>query len=526
MSFAISTVKYSGAIKTVALGADKKMTVGGETAYPFFTFEGKMPNKPKIAMEVWDMNPGDLWPEAVKAPFADVLDNPGAWAKKCVDSGADMIVVQLKSTDPNGENKGAKEVLVAVKSVLDAVNVPVAVFGVANKEKDIETLSAVAETFQGKNLILGPVEEHNHKQIGAQALAYGHIISANTPIDVNLAKQLNILLGNLGVTSDKILIDPTTGGLGYGMEYCYSVMERIRMAGLVQQDDNLQQPIINNMAHEIWKTKEAGLSLEDAPTLGYPTDRGVMMEVTEAVSLLLAGANILILRHPESVALVKAYIDLLADGGEATGQFKVIQTTPLALLPQAKFTPAGPPVKEKKEAVKKAAPAKPAEAPKAAAAAPAKPAAAPVVEAKAAPVAEAKAAPVVDEAALKARAEAEAKAKADAEVKAKADAAAKAKADVEAKKKAEADAKAKAEADAKAAAEAQEKAKKAEEERLLALRAQRAKEREELEAKRAAEADDGPRVMKKSDKVVDPKYVVAEKIEASLARVHMRVKKY
>ena len=525
MSFEISTVKYSGAINNVALGADKKLTVGGETAYPFFTFEGVMPNKPKIAMEIWDMNPGELWPEAVKAPFGDVLGDPGAWAKKCVEFGADLIVVQLKSTDPNGENKGASDAVATVKAVLDAVDVPVAVYGVANKDKDIETLSAVAEACQGKNLILGPVEEHNHKQIGAQALAYGHIIAANSPIDVNLAKQLNILLGNLGVTNDKILIDPTTGGLGYGMEYCYSVMERIRMAGLVQQDDNLQQPVINNMAQEVWKTKEAGLSLEDAPTMGYPADRGVMMEVTQAVSLLLAGAGILVLRHPESVALTKAYIGLLLDGGDVAGEFKAIETTPLDLLPKVEFTPSGPPVKEKKEAPKKAAaPAKPAAAPaKPAAAAPAK-----KEEAKpaaAAPAAEAKAEPVVDEAALKAKAEADAKAKADAEAKAKADAEAKAKADAAAKAKAEADAKAKAEADAKAAEEAKEAAKKAEEEKLQALRIQRAKEREELEAKRAA-ADDGPREMKKADTVVDPQMVVTEKILASLDRVHMRIKKF
>ncbi|MEE9556303.1 MAG: acetyl-CoA decarbonylase/synthase complex subunit delta, partial [Candidatus Adiutricales bacterium] len=314
MAFEITSVKYSGKIREINIGPDQNITVGGETSYPFFLFEGEMPHKPKIAMEVWDMNPGEEWPEAAKAPFADVLDDPGAWAKKCVEYGADLIVLQLKSTDPNTLDKGADEALAAVKSVVEAVDVPVAVYGVANETKDTETLSAVAEAFQGKNLILGPVEEKNHKQIGAQAMAYGHIIAANTPIDVNLAKQLNILLENLGVTYDKILIDPTTGGLGYGMEYCYSVMERLRMAALVQQDLNLQQPIVNNLGHEVWKSKEAKLSMEEVTNMGYPDDRGILMETTAAVAMLLAGSDILFLRHPETVKLVKQYIDLLAEG--------------------------------------------------------------------------------------------------------------------------------------------------------------------------------------------------------------------
>ena len=264
MAFEMSKVQYTGKVNQVVLGSAKQVTLGGETCYPFFTFEGDMPNKPKIAMEIWDMDPGDEWSDAVKAPFAGVLADPAAWAKKCVEYGADAIVLQLKSTDPNTLDKGAKESVAVAKAVSGAVDVPLIVYGVANETKDIETLSAVAEALQGKNLVLGPVEEKNHKQIGAQALAYGHVIAANSPIDVNLAKQLNILLENLGVSRGKIVIDPTTGGLGYGMEYCYSVMERIRMAGLVQQDENLQQPLLNNMAQEVWKSKEAKLPLEDA----------------------------------------------------------------------------------------------------------------------------------------------------------------------------------------------------------------------------------------------------------------------
>jgi acetyl-CoA decarbonylase/synthase complex subunit delta len=530
LAFQITTIPYTGKIREVVLGSKNTVTVGGETSYPFFLFEGAMPNKPKIAMEVWDMNPGDEWPEAAKAPFADVLDDPAAWARKCVDYGADLVVVQLKSSDPNAANKGAKEAVDAVKKVVEAVDVPVAVYGVGNEQKDIETLSAVAEAFQGKNLVLGPVAEKNHKQIGAQALAYGHVIAANTPIDINLAKQLNILLENLGVSTGKVLIDPTTGGLGYGMEYCYSVLERLEMAALAQSDQNLQQPKINNLAQEVWKTKEAKQDLDEIQTMGFPDDRAILMETTAAVALLLAGSDVVVLRHPETVKLVRQYIDLLRDGGEVKAAgLKQVQVVALDKLPKVEKKAAAPKKKEKK-----AAPAKKAE-PEAKAA----PKAAP--EAKAAPKAALKAVPKAEKAPepkakeevkkpaapaevdLKAQAEAEAKAKVEAETKAIAEAEAKKKAEAEAKAKAEAAAKAQVEAEAKAKAEAEAKAKAEAMEKEEALRRARAKEREEHLARRAGEVRaEGPRVMKKADVVVEKEMVVAELILAKLARVHRR----
>jgi acetyl-CoA decarbonylase/synthase complex subunit delta len=295
--------------------------VGGQSAFPFYDFEGAFPNKPKLAIQVWDVDPGE---GGIAAPlaeaFAGVMGDPGAWARKAVEYGADAVCLTLKSTDPNDQNAGAAEAVAAVQKVLDAVGeVPVIVFGVDNREKDIETLSAVCEKFAGKNLVVGPVTEKNYKQIGAQALAYGHTVIARSPIDVNLAKQLNVLLMDLGIKSDKILIDPNTGGLGYGMEYCYSVMERLEAAALLQADDNLQQPIINMLGEEIWKTKEANQSADDVPALGDQACRGVLMEVTEAVSLLAAGSSLLVLSHPESLKLVRYYIDLWADGGEIDG---------------------------------------------------------------------------------------------------------------------------------------------------------------------------------------------------------------
>lgn len=310
MAFEIPKQVYSGSIKSVTIGkGDKAITLGGETSYPFYVFEGVMPNAPKIAMEVWDMDPGEDWAEPVKAPLKDVLGDPVAWAKKCVNEfGADAIALILVSTDPNGQDASPEAAAATAKKVAEAVNVPLIVYGTSNVEKDAEVLPAVAEACDGKSVSLGPVQDKNYKKIGAAALGYNHTVVANSPIDVNLAKQLNILLGQLGVKDSQILVDPTTGGLGYGMEYCYSVMERDRMAALTQEDEKLQLPIINYLANEVWKVKECKLSNAEAPELGDQTKRGILMEAVTAVSLLLAGSDLLIMRHPEAVKLVKSYI--------------------------------------------------------------------------------------------------------------------------------------------------------------------------------------------------------------------------
>jgi acetyl-CoA decarbonylase/synthase complex subunit delta len=324
---------------------------------------------------------------------------------------------------------------------------------------------------------------------------------------------------------ERMIIDPTTGGLGYGLEYSYSVMERIRMAALAQGDDKLQLPLINNLGNEVWKCKEAKQPVDEAPLLGDPEKRPILMETVGAVAYLMSGSNILIMRHPESIRLVKAYIDLLAEGGMATDvapitkQLDDVEIDLLALSPEPDLTIAA-------EKEKKAAPAK-----KAAAPAPAKeaaPAAAKVEPAKkAAPAAEP--APAVEapkvEAAVdeKAQAEAAAKAKAEAEAKAKLDAEAQAKAAEEDRLKAEAQAKAKAEADAKAKADEaarQAAAAKAKvEAELDAVRQKRAKEREELAAKRESAAEEEvsktPAAVQKS---------MTDKLVENLNWVHRRVK--
>jgi acetyl-CoA decarbonylase/synthase complex subunit delta len=260
-------------------------------------------------MEVWDKDPSPDWAEAAKAPFSDVLGDSAAWARKCVQTyGAEMIVVQTKSADPNGDNRPAEQVAETVKKIVDAVDVPVIVWGVANHDKDVEVMRLVAEKCADRRIGICPIEEGDYKQIGAACLGYKHVVFASSPIDVNLAKQLNILLGNLGVSSADMVIDPTTGGLGYGLEYSYSVMERIIQAALTQEDDKLQQPMIANVANETWKSKEANLSTADAPELGDAGKRAVLMEAITAVDLMLAGADVVVMRHPEAVGLVRNYI--------------------------------------------------------------------------------------------------------------------------------------------------------------------------------------------------------------------------
>jgi len=512
---------YTGAIKEITLGkGDKAVTVGGETCYPFYNFEGDMPHKPVVAMEVWDMEP-DEWPEAAMSHFKDVISDPAAWAKKCVDEfGAEMIVLQLRSTDPNGQDASPEAAVATVKKVLKAIDVPLIVWGTSNIEKDEEVLKKISEETHGENLILGPVEDKNHKGIGASAMGYGHTVISSSPIDINLAKQVNILLENLGMPLNRMIVDPTTGGLGYGLEYSYSVMERLSMAALTQGDEKLQLPIINNMAAEIWKCKEAKLSVEQAPTLGDPERRGILMEAVTAVIYLLAGSNVLVMRHPEAIRLTKAFIDLGLDGGSAqdvapiSKQLDDVDIDYASLAPEPDLTIEGeepkkaPPKKDAPpKAEKKAEPAKkpPKEAPAK------KKEVDPAEEAKAKAAAEAKA---KADAEAKAKTEEDVKAKAEEDVKAKAAAAAEAKAKAEAAAKAGAEAKAKAEAEAQAKAEAEARAKKAAEEE--AIRERRAKEREELGAKHkaaSAEATMTAAAVQKSN---------LDRLLARLNRIHKR----
>jgi acetyl-CoA decarbonylase/synthase, CODH/ACS complex subunit delta len=312
MAFEVPKETTESKIREVSLGTGD-VKVGGENVLPFYTFEGQMPNRPLIAVEVYDDNPQE-WSPVVAEPIKDVLADPVAWAKKAQDEwGADLIALRLKSTDPKGEDKPAEEAAKTAKAVVEAVNIPVIIYGAEDMEKDGDVLKAAAIATEGKNVIIGPAMEDDYKTIGAAALGYKQTVAAKTPIDVNLAKQLNILLSNLGVDVGSILVDPTTGALGYGLEYTYSVMERFKIAALRQDDSMTQMPLIADVGPEAWKAKEAKAPAADEPQWGDENKRGVLWEILTATALLIAGADVVIMRHPDAIKTVRKVIDTLMD---------------------------------------------------------------------------------------------------------------------------------------------------------------------------------------------------------------------
>lgn len=305
-------VNYTGKIRETVLGSgDNTVKVGGADTMPFQLYEGHMPNKPLIAMDILDYEP-DEWPETLTRHFAGVMDNPLSWARKCIDDyQAEAICLSLISTDPNGMNRSAADAAKIAAEVVNNIEVPLILWGCGNSDKDTETLREITSMVGDKKVCLAPLSDANYRSIGATAMAFQHPMVAASPIDVNLAKQLNILLENLGVSLDSVLIDPSIGALGYGIEYTYSVMERIRLAAMTQQDEKLQVPFICNLGREVWKAKETKLP-SDA-LLGDQERRGVLMEAMTASCMLMAGGEVLIMRHPQAIALTKSLINGLVD---------------------------------------------------------------------------------------------------------------------------------------------------------------------------------------------------------------------
>ena len=310
--------KWTGKINELKIGATKEeggtrtstVKIGGESTLPFLHFEGEMPNKPVIAMEVLDYEPTDFAPSLAKF-YNGVMNDPAKWAKKCVDDyKAELIFLRLQSSHPDYGNASPKECADKVKSILDTVGVPVIVCGSGNAEKDNNVLPACTQVAKGEKLLFGVATQENYKTLVASCLADSHSIMAQAPIDVNIQKQVNILISEMGLSPERIVMDPTTGGLGYGLEYTYSVMERIRLAAL-SADKMLLQPFICLVGQEVWKAKEAKAAESAYPAWGSEEKRGAMWEITTAMALLMAGADILVMRHPEAVASVKSQIDKL-----------------------------------------------------------------------------------------------------------------------------------------------------------------------------------------------------------------------
>jgi len=319
MAIEIPKERWTGKIGEVVIGAtkedggtrDRKITIGGATSLPFLDFEGEFPNPPVIAMEVMDVV-RESSPAIAREPIEDVADDTPKWAKKCVEEfGADLICLKLESTNPEEEDRSPDEAGDTVKEVLKAVGVPLLIYGTGHEEKDAKVMEVVSEVAKGERCLLGLAEEESYKSISVASMANDHALVAFSNLDINLAKQLNILLTDFGIKKENIVMDPLMAGLGYGLEYSYSVIERIRLAALMG-DQMLQMPILCDTTRA-WAAREA--YREDAE-FGDPRLRGPFWEATTGISALMAGADMLVMRHPEAVRIVRETLShLLSEGG-------------------------------------------------------------------------------------------------------------------------------------------------------------------------------------------------------------------
>jgi acetyl-CoA decarbonylase/synthase complex subunit delta len=311
--------KWPGSVREITIGAtaqdggtrSRSITIGGEKALPFMHFEADMPHSPVVAIEIKDRKPDD-WSPLLIDTWGDAIDDPIKWARAAEDAGADLIELTIGLTGPDGSPNTPQAAVKAVKDVLGATGLPLLVFGPGQAEIDNALLVPIAEATKGERLVLGICEDKNYRTIVATAMANGHLVSSRTPMDVNLAKQLVILISDMGLPLDRIIMDPTTGALGYGIEYGYSVMERLRLAAL-QGDAMTQLPMIVTPGVETWKTKESKVGEGVPAAWGNWLERAIHWETMTSIALLESGADMIVVRHPESLKRIKVAInDLMA----------------------------------------------------------------------------------------------------------------------------------------------------------------------------------------------------------------------
>jgi len=289
---------YTGVVREVTIGkGEKALKVGGENILPFHFFDkGSLPNPPKFALQVLDMEPADKTPHLI-GPFGDVISDPIKWAKKCEGFGVDAICLALVSTDPAEKDTSSEVAAQLVKRMVNEIKKPLIVYGSGDEKKDAEVLPKVAQVCAGENLLIGPVQKENFEVVGKAILDNGHVAIAQSPLDINLLKELSVKLCKF-LPPERVIIDPLSSALGYGIEYSFSLIERVKQIGVITKDSMTMMPIIANLGDECWKTKQA----KENKT------QGLLWEGITALSLYLAGANILVLRHPETLKLVKETI--------------------------------------------------------------------------------------------------------------------------------------------------------------------------------------------------------------------------
>ena len=298
--------KWTGVISTLTIGATKEeggsrgntVKIGGQNSLPLLFKEGNIPNRPVVAFEIWDIPPDD-WSEELISSFGKAVNDPFAWADKCVNEfKAQLLCVKMQGTHPDSGNKGSLEAAKFISTLLSRVKVPLIIIGSGDDAKDNLILPACSEVAKKERCLIGCAVQDNYKTLVASVLADGHNIIAESPIDINIAKQLSILISDMGLSLERIVINPTIGSLGYGLEYAYSIMERSRLAAL-SGDKTLASPFICFVGQETWRTKEAKIG----PKLG------IAWEIITATSLIQSGADVLVMRHPTAVEKVTKYID-------------------------------------------------------------------------------------------------------------------------------------------------------------------------------------------------------------------------
>jgi len=312
MSFAPKTAPYSGKINAVTLGTgDKAIVIGGQNVLPFYTFDGAIEHAPKIGVEISDA--ANEWDVPGIVEFYAGCTTMADRAKKAESmEGADFIALNFESADPNGANRSVEDCVADAKAVADAVAMPIVVMGCKNLEKDAELFTKISEALAGKNVLFMSAKNENYKTVGASvALAGGQKVGAETADDINLAKQLNIMLKGLGVAPEAIVMNIGTAAVGYGYEYVSSTLDRVRDAALKQSDADLQMPIVSPVSTDTWGVKESTASEEDEPAWGSREERGISMEISTAAANLTSGADAVIMRHPAAVATIKQFINEL-----------------------------------------------------------------------------------------------------------------------------------------------------------------------------------------------------------------------
>ena len=304
---------YRGKVRSVDLGC---LTTGGGEAFPLHYFDGELPNPTRVCFEVWDVAPAEWSPELADV-YGDVYDDAISWARRVASFGADAVYLRLKSADPHGAAQADEDVARGARRIVDAAGLPAFVMGCGDADTDRRLLPLVARELDGRRVVLGNADKDTYRDIGRAAAEHGHAVVAYTPMDVSLAKQLNVLLGQAGTSDVDIVMDPTCSALGYSFEYAYTVFERDRLAALAQNDAKMQVPLLANVGQETWQVKESRASEEELSGHCDRRTRGILWESLTALCLVLAGADLVVVRHPESARLLRAAVGALGERTDA-----------------------------------------------------------------------------------------------------------------------------------------------------------------------------------------------------------------